>query len=453
MVERRNLLRRLVEALDRYPVVTLLGARQCGKTTAAAAVARLAADVSARSSGVGGLARSVSGRSSRRGRSGPRWSAPAPIRYDLENPVDLARLANPFTTLSAERGLVILDEVQTMPALYPILRVLADRPRRPARFLLLGSASPELVTGISESLAGRAAMLEMAGFDLREIGSASLDRLWLRGGLPRSYLARNDAESLEWRDHYIRTFLERDIPQLGISIPAAALRRFWTMIAHFHGQIWNAAEFARALGSSESTARRYLNLLTGAFVVRQLQPWHANIRKRQVKAPKVYVRDTGVLHALLSIASRRDLMGHPKVGASWEGFALEQALGLFGVRDVYFWRTHAGAELDLYIPRGSERIGLEFKFTDAPVMTKSLHVAIEDLNLTRAYVVYPGSTRYRIADRVEAVPIGRLPEIAANADRKSAPRRGGGRRMGVKVLGKRGATHRADRRTGRRYRS
>ncbi len=368
----------VLRALGRSPVVAILGPRQCGKTT---------------------LARALAG-----GKKG--------AYFDLEDPVDLARLEAPRMALESLRGLVVIDEIQRAPELLPVLRVLADRPRRPARFLLLGSASMHLVRGASETLAGRVAFVDMAGFDLTEAGPDAADRLWLRGGFPRAFLARSEGESLDWREDFIRTFLERDIPQLGISIPAAALRRFWTMVAHYHGQVWNAAEFARSLGTSEPTARRYLDLLSGALVVRALPPWHENISKRQVKAPKVYVRDAGLLHGLLSVRTRRELDGHPKRGASWEGFVIEQALSLLGIRDAYFWATHAGAELDLLLFRGAKRLGFECKCVDAPRLTRSMRTALEDLRLDRLYVVYPGHRRYALAERVEALPLADLASLA-----------------------------------------
>ena len=295
--------------------------------------------------------------------------------------------------------------MQRRPDLFPVLRVLADRPRTPARFLLLGSAAPEIVRGISETLAGRVAHLDLQGFDLREIDVARTDTLWLRGGLPRSFLARSDAASFAWRRSYVQDFLRRDIPSLGIAIPPAALERFWTMLAHFHGNIWNGAEFARSLGASEPTARRYLDLLTGAYVVRQLQPWHENLGKRQVKSPKVYVRDSGLLHALLSIIDGRALGGHVKYGASWEGFVVEQILSILGDTGGYFWGTYQGAELDLLVLRHGKRIGFEVKVADAPSLTKSMAIAIEDLKLAKLFVVHHGDKSWRLSPTVEVTSI------------------------------------------------
>lgn len=377
MLDRPRIHKALGEALHRSPVVALLGPRQVGKTT---------------------LARAYAG-------------AKHAEYFDLEDPTDLAALANPKPTLEPLRGLVILDEVQRKPGLFEVLRVLADRPRTPARFLLLGSASPHLVKGASETLAGRIAFVDMTGFLLPEVGAVQSMKLWLRGGFPRSFLAPSEPKSLAWRKDFIRTFLEREIPQLGIDIPAATLRRFWSMTAHFHGQIWNAAEFARSLGSSEPTARRYLDLLTGAYMLRQLPPWHENISKRQVKAPKLYVRDSGLLHSLLGLSTRRDLLGHPKLGASWEGFALEQILGLRQQQEAYFWATHSGAELDLLIFEGTRRFGFEFKCTDAPRVTKSMHVALADLRLSRLSVVHLGSRTFPLAPRIEALSVNHLERL------------------------------------------
>lgn len=375
MIRRPRLERAIAEALRQSPVVALVGPRQCGKTTIARRLARgKAADT-----------------------------------FDLEDPVDLARLGTPKAALEHLRGLVVIDEFQRKPELFELLWVLADRPRTPARFLILGSASPRLVRGISESLAGRVRFIEMGGFDLSEVGPGHFEALWLRGSYPRSFLAPSDGHSLEWRNDLLGTFLERDIPQLGVTTPAATLRRFWTMAAHFHGQTWNAAEFARSLGSSEPTARRYLDILTGAYVIRQIPPWFENISKRQVKSPKIYVRDTGLLHALLFLRTRKQLMGHPKYGASWEGFAVEQVLSLVKTPEAYFWATHAGAELDLLVFRDGQRFGFEMKCTDAPVLTKSMRIALAELRLRRLWVVYPGAKSYSLAANVDALSVQELP--------------------------------------------
>ena len=366
---------RIREALAVHPCAALTGPRQCGKTT---------------------LARQIAA------------EAPGSTYFDLEAAIDRQRLAAPELALGRLDGLVVIDEVQRMPALFETLRVLVDRPDNDVRFLLLGSASPQLVRGVSESLAGRIGLVDLGGFDLGETGSDEWRTLWVRGGFPRAFLARNTKASSLWRRNFVRTFLERDIPQLGITIPAESLRRFWTMIAHYHGQTWNAAEFARSLGSSEGTARRYLDILAGAFMVRVLPPWFENLKKRQVKAPKVYVRDTGLLHTLLGIPTEDQLLGHPKVGASFEGFVVEQLLGALESRDAYYWATHAGAELDLLVLHGGKRYGFECKFADAPGTTRSIRVALEDLGLEHLWVVYPGDEGYVLDDRISVLPVAQI---------------------------------------------
>lgn len=334
------------------------------------------------------------------------------VFFDLKTASARARLANPELTLSEPEGLAIIDEIQRMPALFAALRPVVDRPEQRAKFLILGSASPQLVRGASESLAGRVGFVDLGGFDLQETGPESLRSLWLRGGFPRSFLAPNDAASLRWRRNFVRTFLERDLPQLGIGVPSEVLRRFWMMVAHYHGQIWSGAELARSLGVAEKSVRGYLDLLSGAFVLRQLQPWFENISKRQYRAPKVYVRDSGLLHALLGIGKMDDLAAHPKLGASWEGFAIEQVLALAGAGsgEAFYWGTHAGAELDLLLFLAGKRYGVEFKYADAPQMTKSLHIALEDLKLERAWIAYPGQERYRVHPKVEVLPLPALLE-------------------------------------------
>lgn len=372
MIERpvySDLIRRRLVA---NPVVSLLGPRQVGKTTLARRIAQ---------------------------------EYPAPHLFDLENPVDANRLREPLTALEPLEGLVVIDEVQRQPELFPLLRVLADRGPLRTRFLLLGSASPSLMRGVSESLAGRVAFVDLHGFDLGEVGADKWRPLWWRGGYPPAFLGADDTAAREWLEALIRTLVEREAPQLGITTPAATLRRFWSMVAHFHGQTWNAAEFARSLGSAESTARRYLDILTSMFLVRQLPPWFENLGKRQVKAPKVYVRDCGLLHALLGVATPAALEGHPKLGASWEGFAVEQVVARLGERNVWYWATHAGAELDLFAQFAGRRLGFEFKHADAPALTKSMHVARQDLKLERLLVVTPGSQSYPLADWAEVVGI------------------------------------------------
>ncbi len=372
MIKRADWLRRIERGFREHPVVALLGPRQCGKST---------------------LARQYCG--------------PKPAAFfDLENPVDARRLEAPMQTLQPLRGLVVIDEIQRKPDLFEVLRVLADRPGRPARFLVLGSAAPHLVKGVSESLAGRVGFVDLTGFSLGEVGGmARLRRLWVRGGFPRSYLAQSEAGSLDWRLDFLRTFLERDIPQLGITIPADTLRRFLTMLAHYHGQVWNAAEFARALGASEPTARRYLDIMSGAYLARVLPPWFENMGKRQVKSPRVYLRDSGLLHALLELRDLRDLQGHPRLGASWEGFAMDQVLGAVRAPNAYFWSTHGGAELDLLLLAGGRRYGFEFKYADAPGRARSMHSALSDLRLEHLWVVYPGATDYPLDKRLTVVSL------------------------------------------------
>ena len=377
MIPRKHHLRRLTLLLREFPIVALLGPRQVGKST---------------------LARQIV--STRRGET--TW-------FDLENPIDQSRLADPGLELRPLRGLVVLDEIHRLPNVFPLLRVLVDRPRTPARFLVLESASPELLRQTSETLAGRVAFHDLDGFGLREV--EDLERLWLRGGFPLSYLARSGAASRRWREGFIRTFLERDVPDLGSSIPSATLRRFWTMLAHWHGQLWSGAEFGRAFGVAHTTVRRYLDLLTSVFVVRQLQPWHENISKRQVRSPKVYIGDSGILHALLGLTSRADLLSHPKVGASWEGFVIQQILHLLAARpeQCFHWSTYSGAELDLLVISGDRRLGFEVKRAEAPRLTPSMRSAQETLGLTSLHVVHAGSTSYRMAPGITALPAARLP--------------------------------------------
>jgi uncharacterized protein len=374
MLGRPALLAQVESRLRANPIVLLLGPRQCGKTTLARAFAK---------------------------RHGAQY-------FDLEAPADRSRLAQPATALEGLRGAVVVDEAQLQPEVFPVLRVLADRRPQPARFLLLGSASPELVRGISESLAGRVALVSMAGFDLAEVGAPALRALWSRGGLPRSFLARSDQESLQWREDFIQTFLERDLRRLGVQVPPVTLGRFWNMVAHYHGQIWNASEISRSLGEAHTTVKRHLDILCGAFVMRQLPPWFENLGKRQVKSPKVYLRDSGLLHALMGIQSFTALESHPKLGASWEGFALEEVLRVTGSREAYFWHTQGLAELDLLVFVGGRRFGFEFKYADAPTLTKSLRVAREDLKLRRVFVVHPGAKSFPLEDWAEAVSIRRL---------------------------------------------
>lgn len=332
-------------------------------------------------------------------------SAHSPNYFDLENPTVGEQFRAPKTVLEPLRGLVVIDEVQHAPEIFKLLRVLMDRETEPAKFLLLGSASVDLLRQTGESLAGRIAVVEIGGFTIEEVGAGASSVLWQRGGAPPSFLAPDDEQSFVWRERFIQLFVERDLPQLGINIPAAAMRRFWAMLAHYHGQVWNAADPARSLGVNESTVRRYLDWLSQTHMARQLQPWHENLGKRQVKAPKIYLRDTGLLHTLLGIRDDADLMRHPKSGASWEGFALEQVLRVTQPDESYFWATYTGAELDLLMLRYGKRVGVEFKRIDAPGLTQSMRIAQADLKLDALYVVYPGDRRYSLAERVEAVPL------------------------------------------------
>ena len=364
-------------------MVGILGPRQVGKTTLARDLIRRA-----------GLRATV---------------------FDLEDTADLARLADARLALEPLRGLIVIDEIQRRPDLFPLLRVFADRPARPARFLILGSASPEMLRQSSESLAGRVAYHELGGFSLEDVGLGKADRLWLRGGFPRAFLARSERESDEWRRGFVRSFVERDLPQLGVTIPGATLERFWAMLAHYHGQVWNASEFAGSFGVSSVTVRRYLDLLSATFTVRQLLPWSENLGKRQVRSPKVYLADSGLLHTLLGIRERRDLERHPKLGASWEGFGVEAVRRRLGAErgECYFWATHGGAELDLLVVRGRKRWGFEFKRTSAPAVTRSMRVALHDLRLERLAVVHAGPHSFALAPRIRAVALRRLFEDLA----------------------------------------
>jgi predicted AAA+ superfamily ATPase len=377
MIRRPDSLARLATATRRAPVTALLGPRQCGKTTLAREFAR-----------------------NRRA-----------TFFDLESQPDLRRLQNPELVLGAERGLVVLDEIQARPELFAVLRVLSDRPRSPARFLVLGSASPDIVRGASETLAGRVEFVELGGFDLSETGSRAWERLWLRGGFPRSWLARSNDDSRAWREGLIRTFLERDVPQLGITIPAPTMRRFWTMLAHYHGQTWNASVIAGSMGMSDKTVRSYLDILTGTFMVRPLQPWHENLGKRQVKAPKVFLRDSGLLHSLLDIGDRSSLLANPRAGASFEGFVIEQVLRVAQPAQAFFWGTYAGAELDLCFVHGGKRHGIEVKFSEAPAPTRSMRTAIQDLALDHLWVVHAGEDRFPMEEKITAWPVGDLADL------------------------------------------
>ena len=380
MIERELHVRQVTSLLKRFPVVAILGARQVGKTTLANLIVPSVGDRS--------------------------------IRFDLENPSDLARLADPMLALQNLTGVVVLDEVQRRPQLFPILRVLADRRPIRTRFLVLGSAAPDLLRQSSETLAGRIAYYELPALALREVGAEQANRVWVRGGFPRSFLARSDRESMEWRQSFIRTFLERDLPSLGVNVAADTMRRFWSMLAHHHGQLWNASEIGRSFGVADTTVRGYLDRLTDALVVRQLKPWHENVGKRQVKSPKIYIRDSGLLHALLNLVNQRDIEGHPKLGASWEGFIIDQIVQQLGVRsdEIHHWRTHTGAELDLLVVRGGLRLGFEVKRTTAPAMTPSMRSAMQDLKLESLMVIHAGDESFLLEKNVVALSAARLPE-------------------------------------------
>ncbi|HOY09299.1 MAG TPA: ATP-binding protein [Candidatus Omnitrophota bacterium] len=374
MIKRKKIQDNITEALNRGRIVSILGPRQCGKTT---------------------LAR--------------QFAEPGSSSYfDLEDPIDNAKLAEAQNALQNLKGTVVIDEVQRQPELFPLLRVLADRIPLPAKFLILGSASPSLIKQASESLAGRVERIRIGGFSLEEVGQKNVEQLWLRGGLPCSFLADSDKDAFIWLKEYIQSFVERDLPLHGVSLPSVTLIRFWTMLAHYHGQIFNASEIARSLGISIMTVNRYLDIMTGVFMIRQLQPWHANIKKRQVKAPKIYFNDTGILHALLGIQNRSDLLRHPKYGASWEGFVLEEVIRAVEPHEVFFWATHQGAEIDLVFNKGGQMYGVEIKRQDAPRMTPSIKHALEDLKLEGIAVIYPGQRRYSIHKQVDVVPFDEI---------------------------------------------
>ncbi|MCP5505312.1 MAG: ATP-binding protein [Chlamydiales bacterium] len=369
-MERTFFLSRIKRFLKSHPIVGILGPRQCGKTTLAKMFCK----------------------------TYPQFS---PSNYfDLESPIDLQRLENPLLALKPLRGLIVIDEIQRFPDLFPILRVLADDETLDQQYLILGSASRELIKQSSESLAGRIIYLELPPFSFQEV--ENLNKLWLRGGFPRSYLASDEEESFDWRSAYIRTFLEQDIPNLGFRIPPVALRRFWIMLAHYHGNIFNSSELGRSFGASDTTMRKYLDLLTGTFMVRQLHPWHANIGKRQVKSPKIYFRDSGILHSLLNIPDHEALLVHPKIGASWEGFAMEEVIKAHQAShdECFFWSTYSDAEVDLLIQKGSELIGIEFKYMDAPKKTKSMQIALKDLPIKKLQVIYPGDKAYALSEEI-----------------------------------------------------
>jgi len=382
-MKRDHYLLRIAARFEVAPVVALLGPRQCGKTTLARMFAERLADTSV-------------------------------TRFDLEDPTDLAALAEPKLALQGLRGLVIIDEIQRAPGLFPVLRVLVDRPGNPARFLILGSASRDLIRQSSETLAGRISHIELTPLQLGETGANAMHLLWERGGFPPAFLAASDSAGRQWRKDYVATFLERDLPALGISIPPQSLRRFWMMLAHYHGQLLNLSELGRSFGTADTTVRGYLDILEATFMVRLLRPWYENIGKRQVKSPKLFFRDSGLLHTLLGIADQDALLHHPKLGASWEGFALEETIRALAVdaEEVWFWGTHAGAELDLLVTTDGRRLGFEIKYTASPRVTKSMRAAIETLKLDRLVVVYPGERRLPLAENIEALGLTDLVQAA-----------------------------------------
>lgn len=370
-MDRPDFLQKIDRFFKTHPVVVLLGPRQCGKTTLARMVCKKEENFSREN------------------------------YFDLENPADVQRLAEPMMTLSPLKGLIVIDEIQKVKELFPILRVIVDQDNLDKRFLILGSASRELIHQTSETLAGRSAFIEITPFSYSEVDNKQ--KLWVRGGFPKSYLATSDEESDDWRQFYIKTFLEQDIPNLGINIPPQSLRRFWMMLAHYHGNIFNASELGRSFGASDVTIKKYLDILTGTFMVRQLKPWFENISKRQVKAPKIYFRDSGIFHTLMGIENLASLRLSPKFGASWEGFAMEEVIRHYQAadEDCFFWSTYSGAELDLLIVKKGKKIGFEFRCSDAPALTKSMQIAFQDLALDELFVIYPGDVDYSLTDKIQ----------------------------------------------------
>ena len=369
MIDRKQDFKQIQNFINDFPVTAIIGARQCGKTTLA-------------------------------------QQFPVDHYFDLENPRDLTRFEQPLLTLENLRGLIVIDEIQRKPGLFQLLRHLIDRKKK-QKFLILGSASGELMKQSSESLAGRIAYYSLGGFGLDDIGMRNSTKLWIRGGLPRAFLAASDQKSAQWREQYINTFLERDIPQLGIAIPSYTLRRFWLMLSHYHAQIINYAELGRSFGISDMTVRKYVDILNATFMIRILPPWYVNIGKRLVKRPKVYLRDSGIFHSLLSVDTREELNIHPKLGASWEGFAIEMVSRKIGksARNLFFWKSHGGAELDLFWQDRGKNWGVEFKYADAPKLNKSMQIAINDLELEHLWVVYPGSESYPLSDKITVSPV------------------------------------------------
>jgi predicted AAA+ superfamily ATPase len=375
VIIQRNLYQDRVHlALQRSPITAILGPRQCGKTTLARQIAQNQQSVN----------------------------------FDIESQADIRRLQNPEMMFLSLSGLVIIDEIQLMPELFSVLRVVVDNPQNRCRFLILGSASPQIIKNTSETLAGRIEFIDMAGFNLQEIGCEQWKTLWIRGGFPRSYLAQSEPDSIAWREGFIRTFLQRDIGQLGIGVSPAAMRKFWMMLAHYHGQTWNASRIAASMGISDKTVRSYLDILTETYMIRQIQPWHENIGKRQVKSCKIYFRDTGLLHSLLNLEDYHAITGHPLAGASWEGFAMEQVLELLHPAAAYYWATYGESEIDLFFMMNNRRYGVEFKFSEAPIITRSMRLSMETLRLDKLFVVYPGNQEYPVDSNILVCPPGTL---------------------------------------------
>lgn len=375
-MERLAFIKKIKKSFKSAPVTGLLGPRQCGKTTLANMYVE---------------------------------KNKAVHYFDLENPLDLARLEDPMLALGDLSGLIVIDEIQRRPELFPILRVLVDQKKK-QEYLILGSASRDLIQQSSETLAGRINYIELTPFNMHEV--KDIKRLWVRGGFPKSYLSKSNDISYDWRQSYIQTFLERDIPSFGFNIPARTLYRFWMMLTHYHGQIFNASEIGKSLGVAHTTVRNYLDILTGTFMIRELSPWFENIKQRQIKSPKIYFRDSGILHALLGVKDHQALLTHPKLGASWEGMALEEVIRHHQARpeECFFWGIHAQAELDLLIHKDGKKMGYEFKFSDAPKLTKSMQTAMEILNLDSLSVIYPGDKNYKLTNKINVIGLELLIE-------------------------------------------
>ncbi len=379
-LKRKRNQERLRSAIQRSPATALLGPRQCGKTTLAREIAR----------------------------------EHKAHYFDLESPKDQLRLQNPELALERLTGLVVLDEVQSRPDLFPVLRTLIDRASTSSSYLLLGSASPTLLRSAGETLAGRIEFVDLHGFDITETGRDSILQNWVRGGFPRSFLAADDEDSYRWREGFIRTFLQRDLPQFGIQVPEPTMRRFWTMLSHTHGQVLNSSGLGRSMGMTDKTIRQYVDHLEQTYMVRVLPPWFENLKKRQVKAPKVYLRDSGILHTLQSVSSQYELDAHPLAGASWEGFAIEQLIRIHGFSQVYFWATHASAELDLFVLHQGKRLGFEMKTTESPRIHRSMHTAYQDLRLDHLFIIYPGRERVELDRNITAVGLQNIPDLFQN---------------------------------------